>query len=435
MIQRLVTALLTVIVLAGCAVLPTATVGTPWPTPTVISIQEGHTVSGALSGSWDCYNAGSSPVPISIRLTPLDRETYDQLEFVFEGVPDGEYTLQIVCNALSFGTPTAEIPVTVAGGDVHLDITLPFPALPTHAPTRTLTGHTDAVNGISFSPDGTLLASGAADGEVIMWDAASGERLWTLLGHVSPVQYAAFSPDGSLLASGSYDGGVVIWEAKSGVVLHTLQAHARAVNSLSFSPDGALLATGSDFEGVILWDAQTGEPLRELVGHKGTVHSLIFSHDGATLMGGIRGYDPAVVWWDTETGELLRSLPGTEFGMLGGITGLDVSPDGTWLALGLDGALEFAGGLVGWDVADGAKRFSVCHPKSLFSVTFSPDGSLIAATARDDTVILWSAADGQPLHVLKSETGSLYQTAWSPDGLWVAAGSADGLILFWEVPD
>jgi WD40 repeat protein len=88
------------------------------------------------------------------------------------------------------------------------------------------------VSSVAASADGKRIASGGMDQTVKIWDATSGQNLFTLKGHAGEVKGLAFSTDGKHIISGSYDGTVKVWDATSGEGLLTLAGHTGEVLSV-----------------------------------------------------------------------------------------------------------------------------------------------------------------------------------------------------------
>jgi len=180
------------------------------------------------------------------------------------------------------------------------------------------------------------LASGATDGTLVLWEAATGRRLRTLDGHNSWVTCVAFAPDGATLAAGTSEHALVLWNGVMGERIHTLETPAKYVTDVAFAPDGRSLASASYGHGhggqVALWDAETGTcEMRIRIGH---VSSLAFSPDGGRLALG----SGVVAVWDVATRQKVHSLQGRTGAR---VRSLAFSGDGTTLAAGgWDGTVD-----------------------------------------------------------------------------------------------
>ncbi|MEJ2702558.1 MAG: protein kinase [Sedimentisphaerales bacterium] len=131
-------------------------------------------------------------------------------------------------------------------------------------PEAILTGHSEKVNAVAFSPDGTTLASGSDDTTIILWDSRTEHKITTLAGHTSDVHCLAFSPDGRTLASGGNDGTVRLWNLLLHEQVVVLEGHKSAIWDIAFSPDGNTLASSS-YDGTIkLWRAAAEHEIRAL---------------------------------------------------------------------------------------------------------------------------------------------------------------------------
>ena len=131
---------------------------------------------------------------------------------------------------------------------------------------RNLGGHAGVINALAFSPAGDLLASGAQDHQVKLWNVSTGDvRVLGggIDGHTQAVKGLAWAPAGDLLASNGQDNWVIIWRVSDGTIVRTLVPGGATGNPVFF-PDGKsiltsfLTSTGAMDDGARIWDVATG---------------------------------------------------------------------------------------------------------------------------------------------------------------------------------
>jgi WD40 repeat protein len=107
---------------------------------------------------------------------------------------------------------------------------------------------------VAFSPDGTILAIGGADGLLHLWDVGGQKFLSHFGGHEGAVCRVLFSPDGKTLASAGEDRTVRLWELATGKQRRKFEGHRARIAALAFSPDGTRIASGSWDSTAVMWD-------------------------------------------------------------------------------------------------------------------------------------------------------------------------------------
>jgi transducin (beta)-like 1 len=279
------------------------------------------------------------------------------------------------------------------------------------------------VTAISWSPNGTMMATGCSDGCGRLWDR-SGQLMQLLRGHQGPVFTTKFSPSGARLLTASVDKSVMVWNPQSGEVegrfmvheeplldadwrndtsfascstdrnivvcamdqsqpVATFRGHQKEVNAIKWDPSGSLLASCSDDCTAKIWSVQLSKPLADFTEHTGQVYCCVWRPVSLSSTGG------------------------------------NGTPSGSTAAKFLATA-SFDASVRMWDVESGKCAMALlAHADPVYTLSFSPDGNLLASGSFDRSVLIWDMRSGTLLKKVETE-GGVWEVDWSPRGDRVA---------------
>jgi WD40 repeat protein len=285
-----------------------------------------------------------------------------------------------------------------------------------------LLGHTGAITGLVFTPDGTLI-SGSTDRTLRVWDvAAHKERLHFGDGR-HEIGCLAFVPARTpFLLAGQ---GVTIrgWEPNTGREILKLNGHSDAVRGMSVSRDGQYAVSGGDDKTVRLWDLQTGRELQRFPRHAAGVTGVALSPDGKLVASS--GRDQVLRLSDAQSGREVRTLGVPR----GPVLCVAFSPDGRRVLSGhFDTTLRL------WDVATGReeRRFSG-HRQMVSGLAFTHTGTALSVS-HDQTLRAWDPASGAELWSCHGHTGPVTCVAVQSGNPLMATGGFDQGVRLWQMP-
>jgi WD40 repeat protein/tRNA A-37 threonylcarbamoyl transferase component Bud32 len=310
----------------------------------------------------------------------------------------------------------------------------PFHALPlvylkpeAPRPRRSLNGHAQMIQALTWSPDTRRLATASVDKTVKVWDVEQGNVVLTFTGHAGGVEAVAWSPSGRHLASAGADKTVKIWDAETGAVIATLDNPDQVVHALAWNADSRTLALAAA-DKVVLMFVPRNVRLRSLAGHGGPVLAVAWSPDGRYLA--TAGADKTILIHDAATGARVRALKGHA----DRVTAVAWTRDSRWLAsAGDDNTAQV------WDLGQAADPLLLkTRPGRLVfdtveALAWSPDGKRLAGGSSDGLISIWNPATGERVRSLTGHRAKIHALAWDPDGKRLATASQDGATLVWDV--
>lgn len=301
---------------------------------------------------------------------------------------------------------------------------------------------------VAFSPNGKVLAAGAWDGTVHVWEVASGKEIHKFHETNGPIRALAFSPDGKILACDGKDSDIVLRDALSGKELRRLPGHRHGITCVVFSPDGKLLASKGYDRTMRLWDVADGHEVRQIGSQDSSKQvndaecPVTFARDGkiiisATLADGGALGSPQRMFrvWDVATGEELRSFQDAS-PWRGPVA---ISPDGKLLAAAAGAVRRLPAHIAIWDIHRGQALPSIDltqdgHMVILTSLAFSPDGKTLASSD-GGPIQLWEMATRREIGRFATPDTGASSLAFAPAGKLLASGSTDTTALLWDVTE
>ncbi|MDB4960653.1 MAG: protein kinase [Myxococcales bacterium] len=358
---------------------------------------------------------------------------------------------------------------------------------------RALRGHTDALYTGQWTRDGTRFLSASDDATARVWNIGDGSSI-VLRGHDDDIYRARFSADERQVATASFDGSVRVWQLDQ--VGSRSLIEGNPIESLFLDGDRAVVKTPTTVarwniatgfrEALFSWGEDqkslgTGVPSRDgelllvpgadwsmeirrrtgaavkLIGHKGAITRVDFSRDNKFLY--TSSTDGTLRRWDTTTGAATLLIEGpmsvrgfalAADGRVAAQVGDEarmITPDGTTTLLGKGG--KWCVAMAEFDrvrdrllinrcdrsigIVDGAEQIDLAGGYALNRIGVSKDGTRIAGAMGDRTVVIWDAATGQQISVLRGHTDLVMDVAFSPDGTQLASSSYDKTIRIWQL--
>lgn len=294
--------------------------------------------------------------------------------------------------------------------------------------------HLSYANSLVFSSDGKVLACGYSHDGVLLWSVDIPSHPQSVFKPRGIKHHVCPFFDEKVYTISIDENTIKVWKVGNNTPFAQITPkNPPTYWAFAFTPATKCLAAGDDGGTVRIWDVTRGVQIYTFTEHTTAITRLAFSPDGKFLTS-FANYGPDVRLWNVEHGQEITDFPRE------GIETLAFSPCSTLIAA--DREKE----ILVWDIISAQIRLRIAKPEEWVDnglwqlvFAFSPDGQYLAAGSCCDLgmvktpVRLWAVATGERLATFKGHTRDISSLSFSPDGTLLASGSDDGTVILWDV--
>ncbi|MCG8652944.1 MAG: hypothetical protein MI861_24095, partial [Pirellulales bacterium] len=281
---------------------------------------------------------------------------------------------------------------------------------------------------MALRDDQLRVAVGTQQGEVIVWNASSGNSPMMKLSLGAAVTSLAYSPDNQKLAVATGDQIISIYgpsvtgtRPAQELTLHQRFSVDNVVSEMSFERNSRSLWVALDSGQIQRWHYAAIEQQRRL-NHNGPVYGVAISRDGKTVIS--CSADQTVRVWDTSNGQQKHRMTGHS----GPVHAIAMSQDETFaVSSGSDGTLRL------WDIIGGRQLKQLTKLEAtMYSIAIDPKGQWIAAAGADRQVHVLNMITGEERHTLSGHKDYIHSVTFDSSGQRLISYGYAGYLKLWN---
>ncbi|GFN90510.1 angio-associated migratory cell protein, partial [Plakobranchus ocellatus] len=280
------------------------------------------------------------------------------------------------------------------------------------------TGHTDTVNSVGFSHDGSLVATADMKGLIKVWQVDTCLEIWSF--EADEVEWVQWHHAAPVLLAGTRDGQVWMWKIPSGD-LKTFVGHGPGATCGKFLPDGKHACVGYEDGTIKIWDLKSNQTVHSVSGHEGhqeAVFCLDHNSNGSLLLSGSGDMTAKVT--NTATGKIVSTLRCQQLTDEDSVESVAFSKTHDYAVTGtLGGSLEI------WDLPSKTVRHKCDHPYGVVKILWSQSGATFYTSCLDGNVRQFDSRNGQLVKTWHGHTAGIMDFDIARDESIIVTASDD----------